>query len=137
MNPPYSVGQSSANDNNQNAKYPGVDGRIRATYAAKSTAQNKNGLYDSYYRALRWATDRITGQRDDSDGRGIVAFVSNSGFVDGNTADGVRLTWADEFDDIFVFNLRGNQRTQESCRERKAARYSAREAARESRSPFS
>lgn len=112
MNPPYSVGQSSANDNNQNAKYPGVDGRIRATYAAKSTAQNKNGLYDSYYRALRWATDRITGQRDDSDGRGIVAFVSNSGFVDGNTADGVRLTWADEFDDIFVFNLRGNQRTQ-------------------------
>ncbi len=105
MNPPYSVGQRSANDDNQNAKYA-LDERIRETYAAKSTATNKNGLYDSYYRALRWATDRI------KERGGIIAFVSNSGFVDGNTADGVRLTWSDEFSDIFVFNLRGNQRTQ-------------------------
>ncbi|GAA4486854.1 DEAD/DEAH box helicase [Microbacterium panaciterrae] len=112
MNPPYSVGQRSANDNNQNAKY-GLDERIRETYAAKSTATNKNGLYDSYYRALRWATDRI---KD----RGIIAFVSNSGFVDGNTADGIRLTWAEEFSDIFVFNLRGNARTQGDVRRREA-----------------
>ncbi|KAB1642749.1 DEAD/DEAH box helicase [Gulosibacter chungangensis] len=109
MNPPYSVGQSSANDNNQNESYPLVDDRIRNTYAARSTAQNKNGLYDSYYRALRWATDRLNG-------RGIIAFVSNSGFVDGNTADGVRLSWQQEFDEIFVFNLRGNARTQGESR---------------------
>lgn len=103
MNPPYSVGQKSANDDNQNAKYPALDAEIRNSYALRSTAQNKNGLYDSYYRAIKWATLRIKE-------RGIIAFISNSGFIDGNTADGVRLTWAQEFDDIFVFNLRGNVR---------------------------
>ncbi|NMW82346.1 damage-inducible protein, partial [Mobiluncus mulieris] len=88
MNPPYSAGQGSANDNNQNLKYPWLDGRIADTYAARSSATNKNSLYDSYYRALRWATDRI-GQE------GIIAFVSNNSFIDGSTADGVRLTWVD------------------------------------------
>ena len=62
MNPPYSSGQNSANDNNQNRAYPRLDERIAATYAAKSTGANKNSLYDSYFRALRWASDRI-GQR--------------------------------------------------------------------------
>ncbi|HRN30068.1 MAG TPA: N-6 DNA methylase, partial [Terrimesophilobacter sp.] len=100
-NPPYSKGQESGNDNNQNLKYPTLDERIAATYAARSTAQNKNNLYDSYIRAIRWASDRIGNQ-------GIVAFVSNGGFIDGNTADGLRKTFADEFSSIYVFNLRGN-----------------------------
>ena len=103
-NPPYSVGQTNANDNNQNVKYPTLDGRIADTYAARSSAQNKNSLYDSYIRAYRWATDRL-GER------GIVAFVSNGGWIDGNTADGMRLAMADEFSELWVFNLRGNQRT--------------------------
>lgn len=105
MNPPYSAGQKSANDDNQNAQYPALDTEIRNSYALRSTATLKNGLYDSYYRAIKWATLRIKE-------RGIIAFVSNNGFIDGNTADGVRHTWEEEFDDIFVFNLRGNQRTQ-------------------------
>lgn len=103
-NPPYSTGQTSANDNNANLKYPTLDARIADTYAARSTATNKNSLYDSYIRAFRWATDRIGDQ-------GVVAFVSNNGWVDGNTADGIRLTFADEFSDVYVYNLRGNQRT--------------------------
>ena len=103
-NPPYSVGQTSANDLNANLKYPTLDRRIEETYAAKSTATNKNSLYDSYFRAFRWATDRV---RDN----GIVAFVSNGGWIDGNTGDGVRLSFAEDFSDIYVFNLRGNQRT--------------------------
>lgn len=105
MNPPYSAGQKSANDNNQNLKYSYVDSRIEQTYVKLSTAILKNKLYDSYYRALRWATDRIGDE-------GIIAFVSNNAFLDSNTADGVRLTLQDEFSDIYVFNLKGNQRTQ-------------------------
>ena len=100
-NPPYSVGQSSANDNNANLKYPTLDGRIADTYAARSTATNKNSLYDSYIRAYRWATDRLAD-------RGIVAYVSNGGWLDGNTADGMRLSMADDFSSLWVFNLRGN-----------------------------
>ncbi|MBL7284702.1 DEAD/DEAH box helicase [Corynebacterium godavarianum] len=103
-NPPYSVGQTSANDNNANLKYPTLDARIAETYAAKSTATNKNSLYDSYLRAFRWATDRIGDQ-------GVVAFVSNGGWVDANTGDGVRRSLAEDFNDVYVFNLRGNQRT--------------------------
>ncbi|MGX1737767.1 DEAD/DEAH box helicase [Corynebacterium flavescens] len=103
-NPPYSAGQKSANDNNANLKYPTLDKRIEDTFAAKSTATNKNALYDSYLRAFRWSIDRLGTQ-------GIMAFVSNGGWLDANTGDGVRLTLAEEFSDIYVFNLRGNQRT--------------------------
>ena len=103
-NPPYSVGQSSGNDDNQNVSYPTLDARIKNTYAALSTAQNKNNLYDSYIRAIRWASDRIAS-------RGVIGFVTNGGFLDGNTADGLRKVLAEEFSDLYVFNLRGNQRT--------------------------
>ncbi|MCF6734875.1 type ISP restriction/modification enzyme [Blastococcus sp. KM273129] len=103
-NPPYSSGQDSANDDNANEKYPTLDAAIRDTYAARSTATNKNSLYDSYIRAIKWATLRIKE-------RGIVAFVTNGGFLDSNTADGMRQTLGEEFSAIHVFNLRGNQRT--------------------------
>ncbi|ALA68165.1 DEAD/DEAH box helicase [Corynebacterium lactis] len=102
-NPPYSAGQKSANDLNANVKYPTLDARIGQTYAARSTATNKNSLYDSYLRAFRWATDRIGDA-------GVVAFVSNGGWIDGNTGDGVRLSMAEDFTDLYVFNLRGNMR---------------------------
>ncbi|RYE40237.1 MAG: damage-inducible protein, partial [Hyphomicrobiales bacterium] len=103
-NPPYSVGQTSANDLNANISYPTLDKRIADTYAKLSTGTNKNSLYDSYLRAFRWATDRIGDT-------GVVAFVSNGGWIDGKTADGIRLSVADEYSCIYVYNLRGNQRT--------------------------
>ncbi|KAB2907047.1 MAG: DEAD/DEAH box helicase [Ignavibacteriaceae bacterium] len=103
-NPPYSAGQTSENDANKNLKYPQLDGKIRNTYAAYSSATNKNSLYDSYIRSFRWASDRI---KD----KGIVCYVSNGSFIDGNAADGIRKCLMDEFTSIYVFNLRGNQRT--------------------------
>ena len=103
-NPPYSTGQNSANDNNQNQKYDTLDASIRDTYAAHSTATLKNSLYDSYIRAFRWAANRIKDQ-------GVICFVSNGGWIEGNTMDGFRKSLAEEFTSIYVFNLRGNQRT--------------------------
>ncbi|NHQ88454.1 DEAD/DEAH box helicase [Iodobacter sp. HSC-16F04] len=103
-NPPYSAGQDSANDNNQNVAYPVLDSAIRESYAARSTATNKNALYDSYIRAIRWASDRL----GDS---GVIGFVTNAGFLEANTADGLRKCLADEFSSLYVFHLRGNQRT--------------------------
>ncbi|MDY0282271.1 MAG: type ISP restriction/modification enzyme, partial [Salinivirgaceae bacterium] len=103
-NPPYSVGQTSANDNNQNVGYAHLDSRIRNTYATRSTATLKNALYDSYIRAIRWASDRIKQS-------GVIGFVTNAGFLEANTADGLRQCLAEEFSSIFVFHLRGNQRT--------------------------
>ena len=103
-NPPYSVGQKDANDNNENVEYPHLDARISDTYAARSNATNKNALYDSYIRAIRWASDRIGD-------RGIIGFVTNAGFVEANTASGLRQCLAEEFSSLYVFHLRGNQRT--------------------------
>lgn len=103
-NPPYSAGQESANDNNANVKYPGLDAKIRDTYAARSSATNKNALYDSYIRAIRWASDRI----GDS---GIIGFVTNAGFIETSTSDGMRKCLAEEFSSLYIFHLRGNQRT--------------------------
>jgi len=42
---------------------------------------------------------------------GIIAFVSNGGWLDGNSADGFRKSLEKEFTSIYVFNLIGNQRT--------------------------
>ena len=103
-NPPYSAGQESANDNNANIEYPHLDARIRETYAEHSAATNKNALYDSYIRAIRWASDRI-GQQ------GVIGFVTNAGWVEANTADGLRKCLAEEFSSLYIFHLRGNART--------------------------
>lgn len=101
-NPPYSVGQKSANDNAQNMKYERLDGRIEETYAARSDVVNKKSLYDSYIRAFRWASDRV-----DPENGGIIAFIMNSGWVDGNAAAGFRKCLEEEFSSVYVLDLKG------------------------------
>jgi predicted helicase len=103
-NPPYSARQKSTTDDNQNLKYPRLDDRIGETYAARSSASNKNVLYDSYVRAIRWAADRLKDH-------GVIAFVTNASFIDGNMMDGLRSSLTGEFSSIWVFNARGNART--------------------------
>lgn len=112
-NPPYSIGQKSANDNAQNQSYPVLDQRIADTYVAGSTAGLSKGIYDSYIKAYRWATDRLSPE----DG-GVIAFISNGTWIDGNSHDGFRASFEKEFDKIYVFNLRGNARTSGELRKR-------------------
>ena len=102
-NPPYNVGQINENDNNKNRKYPTMDGRVAETYAKASTATNKNALADPYIKAIRWASDRIGKE-------GIVAFVTNNGFLDGVAFDGMRKHLAADFDAIYILDLGGNAR---------------------------
>ena len=112
-NPPYSIGQKSANDNAQNQSYPILDQRIAETYVAGSTATLTNSLYDSYIRAYRWATDRLSPEEGS-----VIAFISNGAWIDGNSHDGFRASLEKEFDKIYVFNLRGNARTSGELRKR-------------------
>ena len=104
-NPPYSVGQKSANDNAQNQSYPILDQRIAETYVAGSTATNNNALYDSYIRAYRWATDRLSPEEGS-----VIAFITNAGWIDKSSTDGFRASLEKEFDKIYIFNLRGSIR---------------------------
>lgn len=104
-NPPYSAGQESANDNNANVAYPYLDERISETYTASSLHKGgKRSAYDSYIRAIRWASDRIKDC-------GVIGFVTNGGYIDSNSADGLRKCLADEFSSLYFFHLRGNART--------------------------
>ena len=103
-NPPWSMGQRSAADNNPNVDYPELRDRIRETYAEHSTGSNKNSLYDTYKMAIRWASDRIREQ-------GVIAFVTNGSWIDGNVDSGVRACLVEEFSSIHILHLRGNART--------------------------
>lgn len=108
-NPPYSIGQKSANDNTQNEYYPTLDSRIINTYRAESeikSATSVKALRDSYIKAFRWASDRL----DKKEG-GIIGFVTNGAYLDGISQDGMRKCLQREFSSIYIFNLRGNQRT--------------------------
>ncbi|WP_208431758.1 DEAD/DEAH box helicase [Bartonella schoenbuchensis] len=102
-NPPYSVGQKSENDNAKNISYSKLDSRIRETYIASSKANNVNGLYDSYIRAIRWASDRI-------EDCGVIGFTTNAGFIHTHSMDGLRKCLNEEFSSIYVLNLRGDIR---------------------------
>ena len=101
-NPPYNVGQVNENDNNKNRKYPGLDGRVKETYASDSTATNKNQLSDPYVKAIRWASDRIGEE-------GVVAFVTNNSFLSDLAFDGMRKNLADDFDAIYILDLSGKR----------------------------
>ena len=100
-NPPWRAGQRSSSDDNPNVDYPEIKGRVADTYAVRSRATLKNSLYDTYKMAIRWASDRIGDQ-------GVVAFVTNGSWIDGNVDSGVRACLADEFTSIHVLNLRGH-----------------------------
>ena len=110
-NPPWSAWQKSSADENPNVDYPELERRIAETYAARSSATNKNSLYDTYKMAIRWASDRIGNE-------GVVAFVTNGSWIDGHVDSGVRACLAEEFTSVCVLNLRGNARTSGELRRR-------------------
>ena len=104
-NPPYSVGQKNANDNNQNVHYPELEKQIEETYVKQSASGLNKSSYDSYIKAFRWASDRIGKQ-------GVIGFVTNGSYLDSNSTDGLRASLYKEFNHLYIYNLRGNQRTQ-------------------------
>lgn len=102
-NPPYNAGQMNENDNNKNRKYPVIDGRVKETYSTDSKATNRNALADPYVKAIRWASDRIGDE-------GIIAFVTNNGFLDNIAFDGMRQHLGQDFSKLYLLNLGGNVR---------------------------
>ncbi len=102
-NPPYNMGQVNENDNNKNRKYETMDKMLKETYSQDSKATNKNALSDPYVKAILWASKRIGEE-------GIVAFVTNNGFLDGIAFDGMRKHLWQDFDTIYILDLSGNVR---------------------------
>jgi predicted helicase len=109
-NPPYNANQMNENENNKNREYPEIDKRIKETYIKQGTAQ-KTKMYDMYTRFLRWASDRL-------DKNGVIAFVSNNSFLDAHSYDGFRKVVGNEFNEIYIIDLKGDARTSGERRRR-------------------
>ena len=104
-NPPYNAWQVNENDNNKNRKYEKtLDPLLQETYSRASKARNKNALSDPYVKAILWASKRIGEE-------GVVAFVTNNGFLDSIAFDGMRKHLVQDFTKIYHIDLKGNART--------------------------
>ena len=102
-NPPYNLRQVNESDNNKNRKYKSMDKLLKETYSLDSKATNRNPLSDPYVKAILWASRRIKEE-------GVVAFITNNGFLDGIAFDGMRKHLAQDFDAIYILDLGGNAR---------------------------
>nr|WP_238333575.1 N-6 DNA methylase [Fructilactobacillus sanfranciscensis] len=98
-NPPYSAKQKNEDGNQIRTTYQKLDASLQNSWVETSTATNKNNLFDSYIRALRWSADRISDN-------GVIGFITNNSFIDGNAMDGMRKSLLEEFSDIYVLNLK-------------------------------
>ncbi|EHY9333917.1 DEAD/DEAH box helicase [Listeria innocua] len=102
-NPPYSAKQKNEDGNQIRTTYEKLDASLQNSWVETSTATNKNNLFDSYIRAMRWSSDRISDN-------GVIGFITNNSFIDGNAMDGMRQSLLEEFSDIYVLNLKGGIR---------------------------
>ena len=116
-NPPYSVGQKSANDNAANTKYDRLDERIEDTYVKHSKAHLTTSLRNSYIRALRLGSDQIN-----QAGGGVLAFITDAGWITSLAGAGLRHCVEQEFSKIYVFHLRGDARKSGEAWEREGGK---------------
>ncbi|MEW6660119.1 MAG: type ISP restriction/modification enzyme [Thermodesulfobacteriota bacterium] len=72
--------------------------------------KNPKWLQDDYVKFLRWGQWRI-----DRTGRGILAMITNHGYLDNPTFRGMRRQLMQTFNEIYLFNLHGNAKKKEVC----------------------
>jgi len=112
-NPPYS-GQSANKgkwisdllkgklpDGGKTSNYYEVDGKPLGE-------RNPKWLQDDYVKFIRFAQWRI-----EQSGSGIVAFISNHGYLDNPTFRGMRQSLMETFDEIYILDLHGNSKKKE------------------------
>jgi len=102
-NPPYNAKQENFNQGNANRSYEAIDKCIKYSYVKEGKAQNQIVVYDMYTRFIRWASDRLNKN-------GIIAFITNSSFIDALAYDGFRKVVENEFSEIYIIDLGGNVR---------------------------
>jgi len=70
--------------------------------------KNPKWLNDDYVKFIRFAQWRI-----EQTGHGILAFISNNGYIDNPTFRGMRQCLMESFDDIYILDLHGNAKKKE------------------------
>ncbi len=72
--------------------------------------RNPKWLNDDYVKFIRFAQWRI-----EQTGYGVLAFISNHGYLDNPTFRGMRQSLMQTFDDIYILDLHGNSKKKERC----------------------
>ena len=125
-NPPWSSGQDSASEDQKVESDEKIAKRVKETYVARhkeitGRSPGGNAAGNRYIQSLRWMTDRLSAGAEAQDsgteerevfipqlGKGIVAFLHPNSLANGTSLAGVRACLRDEFDKIYVVNLRGD-----------------------------
>ena len=103
-NPPYLY--SSKND------YDISEYRFETDGETKLSERNPKGLNDDYVKFIRFSEQHIQ-----KDGQGILAFITNNGYLDNITFRGMRASLLRTFDKIYILNLHGNSLKRETTPE--------------------
>lgn len=99
-NPPYSY------ESENNGEW--ISSLVRDYYkvdGAPLGERNPKGLQDDYVKFIRFAQWRI-----EQTGYGIMAFISNNGYLDNPTFRGMRQSLMHTFDDIYILDLHGSSK---------------------------
>ena len=72
--------------------------------------RNPKGLLDDYVKFIRFAQHRVS-----ETGYGVVALITNHGYLDNPTFRGMRQNLMQTFDEIYVLDLHGNSKKKEVC----------------------
>ncbi len=102
-NPPYSYQSTNTGD--------WISGLIRDYYQVDGLPldeRNPKGLQDDYVKFIRFGQWRI-----DRTGSGILAFITNHGYLDNPTFRGMRQSLDKTFDEIYIMDLHGNSKKKE------------------------
>jgi predicted helicase len=106
-NPPYSGHSANKGSwitnllHDKGGNYFEVDGKPLGE-------RNPKWLNDDYVKFIRFAQWRI-----ERTGYGILAFITNHGYLDNPTFRGMRQSLLQSFDEIYVLNLHGNSKKKE------------------------
>jgi predicted helicase len=106
-NPPYSGHSANVGDwiTRLIKAYKTVDG-------APLGERNPKWLQDDYVKFIRFGQWRI-----ERTGQGILAFITNHGYLDNPTFRGMRQSLMETFDEIYIYNLHGNSKKKEKTPE--------------------
>ncbi len=72
--------------------------------------KNPKGLLDDYVKFIRFSQHRV-----ELTGCGIVALITNHGYLDNPTFRGMRYHLMQTFDEIYLLDLHGNSKKKETC----------------------
>jgi type I restriction-modification system DNA methylase subunit len=106
-NPPYSIHSQNLSSKVRTLvdEYRFVDG---LPIKEKGALQFEKNIQNDYIKFIRFSQSKIS-----QTGHGILAFITDNGYLDNPTFRGMRQNLMNSFDEIFLINLHGNSKRNE------------------------